>query len=114
MNLPDAHVIGLRVGDPDAAHLVGVYQGDSCVIVTLRAGPGVLTRAALDTLRNIIIELFIIIISLLTHPVLIVGGLAHVEGLGVGEDAGVVLGVSLALDVDHLTLPRGCQGVTGS
>ena len=71
-DLPYAHVVWLGVGDPDATHLVGVDHGDAGVIVTLRAGPGVLAGAALQALKIKDSQSESWIVSLKSHPVFIV------------------------------------------
>ena len=47
------------------------------------------------------------------HDGVLLDVLADVEGVGVGEDAGVVLGVGLALDLHHAALLGGGLGVDG-
>ena len=85
------------VADPDATHGGGLDHGHPLVVITHRALLAIVTNAAGEVL-----------------DVVLAIGLSVVEWFDVGEDAAIVLVVSVALDLNDLTLLCRSLGVRGS
>ena len=88
MYLPfEAKIRFPEVADPDATHGGGLDHGHPLVVITHRALLAIVTNATGEVLDVVL-------------PI----GLAIVEWFDVGEDAAIVLVVSVALDLNDLTL----------